>query len=335
MESIMEDPMAILPYIVGIGLTIGSIPILHNVPRSRGQNPVFHGIFVAAAIAFLLLAPDSIQNIYLSPGGVLVVGTLIPVYESIHAVCTIGEADDTAWLQYWITSATFSFATEWMDSIAQHMPSVAERWYELEFFIMLWLLLPYTDGSGLIYDVFTDPFISPLTKKLKEQLEGGIGIIVAAVNSGYLWMMWLTFMTLPEEARRFVVIASGTIYPLISSTFAITTETDSTDDTFWLTYWSCFNVLFVLMDYLETFIGSIPGFYSLCLCGTVYLFLPMFQGANAVFRNVLVPLSGQYEAMVLRDAYLVRKALIQKIPSTQRKTVLKKAADIFADEKDT
>jgi hypothetical protein len=41
----------------------------------------------------------------------------------------------------------------------------------------------------------------------------------------------------------------------------------------------------------------------------LFLFLPMFDGANVVFRRVLVPLCGQYEEMLLHDAFLVRKGV--------------------------
>jgi receptor expression-enhancing protein 5/6 len=137
------------------------------------------------------------------------------------------------------------------------------------------------------------------------------------------------FMSFPEEQRRFAVVAVGTVYPLAASTVALTTKTDGTDDTFWLTYWSCFSVLFLSMDYLENFVGSIPGFYSICLVATIYLFLPMFGGANVVFRSVLVPLSGQFENMLLHDAYLVRKGMERSIPSKYKERVFKKAADLF------
>ena len=72
---------------------------------------------------------------------------------------------------------------------------------------------------------------------------------------------------------------------MAASTVALTTKTDGTDDTFWLTYWSSFSLLFLAMDYLENFVGKIRGFYSLCLAATIYLFLPMFDGANVVFRR--------------------------------------------------
>ena len=57
--------------------------------------------------------------------------------------------------------------------------------------------------------------------------------------------------------------------------------------------------------------------------------LPMFDGANVVFRRVLVPLSGQYENMLLHDAYLVRKGMEQSIPSKYQERVFKKAAEVF------
>jgi receptor expression-enhancing protein 5/6 len=76
-------------------------------------------------------------------------------------------------------------------------------------------------------------------------------------------------MFFPEPARRFAVVVVGTIYPMAASTVALTTREDGTDDTFWLTYWSCFSLLFLAMDYLENFVGQIRGFYSLCLAATV------------------------------------------------------------------
>ena len=48
-----------------------------------------------------------------------------------------------------------------------------------------------------------------------------------------------------------------------------------------------------MMDTLETFVGWVPGFYTLAIFTTVYLMLPMFRGADKVFRKILVPLAGK------------------------------------------
>jgi hypothetical protein len=160
-----------------------------------------------------------------------------------------------------------------MDTIADNVPFAADHWYEMEFFITLWFILPWTDGSTLLYDLITKPYLAPIFQKGKALMDGKIQVLLAVVNSSYLWIVWMVFMSLPEEARRFVVIAVGTVYPMMASTASITTSKpgDNHEETFWLTYWSCYSILFVAMDYAETFVGSIKGFYSICLCVTIYL----------------------------------------------------------------
>ena len=57
---------------------------------------------------------------------------------------------------------------------------------------------------------------------------------------------------------------------------------------YWLTYWSCFGILFLITDFIENFIGFIPGFYTLTIAATVYLMLPLFRGADTVSRRLLI-----------------------------------------------
>ena len=139
------------------------------------------------------------------------------------------------------------------------------------------MLLPFTDGSALLYNMVTEPYIVPLAESFKSKLEGNIAVLLLLINAGYLWMIWFVFMTLEEEAKRFIVVAAGTVYPIVATIVCMSKNTKTNDITFWLTYWACFSVLFIVMDYLENFVGTIPGFYSLCLCTTVYLFLPMVR----------------------------------------------------------
>ena len=49
----------------------------------------------------------------------------------------------------------------------------------------------------------------------------------------------------------------------------------------------------------ESWMGWIPGFYSLIIFSSIYLMLPMFQGADKVFRKILVPLAGLDEMLML------------------------------------
>jgi receptor expression-enhancing protein 5/6 len=139
--------------------------------------------------------------------------------------------------------------------------------------------------------------------------------------------LWFTFVIMPEGLKRFVVVATGTLFPLMASTVCVATE-DEVEETFWLTYWACFGILFLIMDWAEELLGAIPGFYSLCLVATVYLMLPLFRGAEEVFRKVLVPLAGQRDQLLIRDAHVLHKEMIRQVPAERIESV--RAASIAA-----
>lgn len=48
-----------------------------------------------------------------------------------------------------------------------------------------------------------------------------------------------------------------------------------------------------------------------------------------IFRRVLVPLSGQYENLLLHDAYLVKMGMDESLPGTERARVMAMAAELF------
>jgi TB2/DP1, HVA22 family len=332
MREIPSDKIAL--YAATIAVAAALTPIISKFRRTKGKNLVSHLIYVIASALIVAFVPEWVQHDLLSPGGVLLIGTFIPIYESIVAVCSVSSTDATSWLQFWIASGTFSFATEFMDEITAHLPNAGEHWYEFEFFFTAWLMLPFTDGSGLLYENLTKPYLIPTIEKLKIKLEGWAQLILLSVNSYYMWIMWYAFIRLTEDERRFLVVGLGTVYPMTASLASLAATNEKTrDERFWLTYWVCYSLLFTWMDYAENFIGSIPGFYSICAAATLYLFLPMFQGADAIFRNVLVPLSGQRENLILYDAYMVKLSIERAIPLAQRDQVMSKAAELFQKSK--
>lgn len=69
-----------------------------------------------------------------------------------------------------------------------------------------------------MYEAITKPYVSPTCYKLKRRLDGWASVLLTMVNTGYLWIAWLCFVRLPEESRRFLVVALGTVYPVIAST---------------------------------------------------------------------------------------------------------------------
>ena len=108
-------------------------------------------------------------------------------------------------------------------------------------------------------------------------------LVMAVMNASHLAIVWIAFVFLDPSLKRVIWIMIGTVFPLLSSIVSVTTF-DGGDDTYWLTYWSCFGLLFIATDFIENFIGQIPGFYTIVIALTVYLMLPLFRGAEQVRR---------------------------------------------------
>ena len=241
--------------------TVLSALFVNKIPRTRGRLPlvsgplstvgglIIHVGYVFLAIIILKAIPTvspGLDKALFSEFGVVIVGTALPLMESIRAVLTVRTDDDTAWLSYWLAFGCFQFSTEHLDTIADSggFPFLKEHWHEIEFFVLLWCWFPLTDGASLTYDVITRPLLMPLLAPLKAQVDGLVAAAINfGVNCGYSYALWwiLAFSMYPTSMQRFFVIVLGTAYPIFASLFAVATD-DKEDDTFWLTYWISYNV---------------------------------------------------------------------------------------------
>jgi hypothetical protein len=88
----------------------------------------------------------------------------------------------------------------------------------------------------------------------------------------------------------------------------------------------------LIADFLEDYIGFVPGFYSLLILATVYLMLPMFRGAESIFRNILVPLAGLQEMLMRKDADNVKRAILRDVPEDRRAALMKEIGESFAND---
>ena len=78
--------------------------------------------------------------------------------------------------------------------------------------------------------------------------------------------------------------------------------------------------------------GAPLGLYTACLGTTLYLMLPMFNGADVIFRNVLVPLAGQREALLLKDAKMLAKTMVKQLPASRHGEAGEAIAEAFLVE---
>ncbi|KAF1981025.1 hypothetical protein K402DRAFT_398899 [Aulographum hederae CBS 113979] len=82
-------------------------------------------------------------------------GFLLPAYYSMGALFSVGKADDTQWLTYWVV---YAFLTVFESAVS------AVYWfpfyYTFKFILVLWMALPQTSGAQVIFRSFMQPVFS-------------------------------------------------------------------------------------------------------------------------------------------------------------------------------
>jgi len=296
-----------------------------HLDSNRGADWRVHAAYWAAALCSVAVVPEEFSSYVFTELTVTLVGAVYPIYRSTKAICTPDEDDDKEWLQFWIVGGVLFVLTAWVyDADASGV-----AWLGVLTCVFFWLYFPLTCGSLLVYDHITEPYLVPRVRPMQRGMHNYLlGAYQTLANAAHLYFVWIIFMFLPAGLKRFVAVAIGTAYPFVSSVTAVATE-EIEDDTYWLTYWSVYGCLFLLMSVLEQWLGRVPGFYTLVIFATVYLMLPMFQGADKVFRKVLVPLAGLQELLILRDSIQIKKQLLKDLDAERAAVVRRSIADFF------
>lgn len=220
-----------------------------KLAQERDFRWAIHLRYWAVAIVTIVLLPLGISKYVFSELTVSLIGFVFPIYESVLAVCTPDEEDDTDWLRYWTLGGMFFVFTEWVDNAMDSEVGDA-YWYKFTTFFYFWLYYPRTSGAVIIDEHFTQKYLAPLLKPVAASMSKTLNVIVqSAANAVHLYIVWIFFMFLPQPLKRIAAVLVGTVFPFVSSVTAISTE-EFEDDAFWLTYWSCYGLLFVAMDFL-------------------------------------------------------------------------------------
>lgn len=195
--------------------------------------------------------------------------------------------------------------TTWVDDVIKQK-SIDTIWLGVLLFSFYWLYFPLTCGALVVYEKVTAPYLGPKLKPLQRQMNNFVIYIQQALsNAFHLYLVWIIFMFLPAGLKRIVAISIGTVYPTICSITAVATE-EIEDDTYWLTYWSVYGCLFLLMDVVEDFIGRIPGFYTLIIFTTV------FNAAHVPRGRQGIPQDSSPIGWIARIATVTRRHYNQK-----------------------
>jgi receptor expression-enhancing protein 5/6 len=139
----------------------------------------------------------------------------------------------------------------------------------------------YDEQGGKVVELLRQ--VEAKTNVKREQIVYGFGgLLVFYMVFGYF--------------AQLVCNTIGFAYPAYESVKAIRTETKD-DDTKWLTYWTVFAV-FSLFDFFSDSIMRVFPFYWLVKCAfLLYLYLPQFNGAERLYRDVVNPVVTKLEVM--------------------------------------
>lgn len=136
---------ALVAAYTGAALLAGmTVYLVRKIPRSGGHGQAWLTQFLAEPLAtgalhlgyvlhcliVVKIMPKGLRDVVFSPTGVVLLGTLFPVVESIRAAASDSAQDDRIWLQYWVMHGIFSYATEFIDKLAERFPG-SKLWHML------------------------------------------------------------------------------------------------------------------------------------------------------------------------------------------------------------
>ncbi|OTB13662.1 hypothetical protein K445DRAFT_377628 [Daldinia sp. EC12] len=126
----------------------------------------------------------------------------------------------------------------------------------------------------------------PALNNLEKQF--GVPKVYAVLGVASLYLFFIIFNLGGQLLTNF----AGFVVPGYYSLAALFSATKA-DDTQWLTYW----VVFALFSVIESAVSVVywfPFYYTFKFVFLLWLSLPMFSGAQLIFRSFLQPMLGRH-----------------------------------------
>jgi len=128
---------------------LSKYPVLVNFEKQTNVPKVY--IIGGVGLLYFIL-------IFFNLGGQLLVnlaGFVIPAFYSLEALFTVGKADDTQWLTYWVCFSFLSVVESAFD-LTYWFPF----YYLFKFAFILWLSLPQFSGAQVLFKNALYPLFS-------------------------------------------------------------------------------------------------------------------------------------------------------------------------------
>ncbi|TVY26121.1 Protein yop1 [Lachnellula hyalina] len=139
-------------YIAHLDKELSKYPSLNNLEKQTSVPKVYAFLGLGAFYFFFIffnIAGQFLTNI---------AGFVIPGYYSLEALFSVGKADDTQWLTYWVVFAFFTVFESAVNAVYWF-----PFYYTFKFLLVLWLALPVTSpysGAQVVFRSFVQPVFS-------------------------------------------------------------------------------------------------------------------------------------------------------------------------------
>jgi len=132
-----------------------SLRSLSSFINEKTQQDIKPRYFILGTGAFIVIL------LYLEIGAGFIcnlVGFVYPSYASFRAIESPQKDDDVQWLTYWVVYGVFNLLEFFADFVQHWIPF----YYFLKLGFLIFLMLPQTDGSKVVYESVIKPMFGTL-----------------------------------------------------------------------------------------------------------------------------------------------------------------------------
>ena len=271
-----------------------------------------HLLLLVLYCVYLFLMPHSIRGTLESSLVYLILSKVYPIVWSTDA-CLRGLGKGQSldrYLQLWISFYIYEVMEEIPLLVPLLSPIMRYVAYDMlmatRLFFALWLVLPITNGAGLLCSALSQATHSrrskySASKEKKGALAGwfldsasrlglisvphGLRAFATDLVNHWVHLLSLPFVFTPGFITYYGGILSGKIFPIRASLRAQASK-EADEVKHWTVYWTVFSSLDCVHYVVSMVIGWIPLWQHMKLMGIFWLQFPYFHGANSLFASL-------------------------------------------------
>jgi len=153
-------------HLTNIDAFLGHYPWVMQAEQKTGIRRAYLMLITIGVMSMTVLwshGSDALCNL---------VGFVYPMYASFKALKTPIKDDDTEWLTYWVVYGFCTLVEDFCQSIFNES-SWATIYFFAKIVFLVWLYLPQTKGSNMVFKVVVEPILSKYESQIDREVDKG------------------------------------------------------------------------------------------------------------------------------------------------------------------